>query len=79
MEDNEFNPTDEVPETLISDPFVSRVSDFTKICDKQLEIASMDEDEDSSTEYMLCDSRSKLIPSGFIKSNCTGLFSWILI
>ncbi|KAL1833550.1 hypothetical protein ACET3Z_003201 [Daucus carota] len=71
MEDMEINLTGAVPETLIPDPFVSRVSDFDQICDRQLEIAPMDEDEESSAEYMVCDSRSRLVASGFTKSNCT--------
>ena len=79
MEDMEINLTGAVPETLIPDPFVSRVSDFDQICDRQLEIAPMDEDEESSAEYMVCDSRSRLVASGFTKSNCTGLFSWIFV
>lgn len=77
MEEIETNLIDQVPETLISDPFVSRVSDFYQICDQQLEIRPMDEDEESSIEYMVCDSRSRLIHSGFTKANCNGSFSWI--
>lgn len=75
MEEIEINPPDQVSQTLISDPFISRVCDFDQICDQELEIRPMDEDDESSTESMLCDSRSRLIHSGFTKANCTGLFS----
>ncbi|KAL8109216.1 hypothetical protein AgCh_025348 [Apium graveolens] len=71
MEEIENNSIDPVSETLISDTFVSRVSDFDQICDQDLQICPMDEDEESSTEYMVCDWRSRLIHSGFIKSNST--------
>lgn len=79
MEEIENNLTDQVSQTLISDPFVPRVSDFDQICDQELQIRPMDEDEESSIEYMVCDLRSRLVHSGFIKSNCSGLFSWIFI
>lgn len=35
-------------------------------------VSTMDEDEESSLDYMVCDSTSKLIPKGFLRSNCTG-------
>ncbi|XP_023735541.1 kinesin-like protein KIN-14R [Lactuca sativa] len=34
-------------------------------------VSTMDEDEESSLDYMVCDSTSKLIPKGFLRSNCT--------
>ncbi|KAI3512216.1 hypothetical protein L1887_19505 [Cichorium endivia] len=35
------------------------------------QVSSMDEDGDSSFDYMVFDSSSKLIPNGFMRSDCT--------
>lgn len=72
MEDIQFNLPGNISETLIPDPSVSRVSDCHKILDQEDKNSAMDEDEESSADYMVCDSSSRLIPTGFMRPNCTG-------
>lgn len=71
MEDIQFNLLGNISETLIPDPSVSRVSDCHKIIDQEDKNSAMDEDEESSADYMVCDSSSRLIPNGFTRPNCT--------
>ncbi|GMI68721.1 MALECTIN DOMAIN KINESIN 2 [Hibiscus trionum] len=65
----------ENPETLFPDSSIIRGFDSEK-CDLVLNqdnpSSAMDEgEEESFADLMLCDSYSRLIPSGFSKSNCT--------
>ncbi|KAI3518996.1 hypothetical protein L1887_07955 [Cichorium endivia] len=54
---------------IVADHFCpDGVLDFEKKSDG---VSTMDEDDESSLDYMVCDSTSKLIPKGFMRSNCT--------
>ncbi|XP_023766997.1 kinesin-like protein KIN-14R [Lactuca sativa] len=44
---------------------------------KMSAVSSMDEDDDLSFDHMVCDSSSKLIPNGFMRSDCTDLVMFV--
>ncbi|KAI3699199.1 hypothetical protein L2E82_43323 [Cichorium intybus] len=45
--------------------------------EKTSAVSSMDEDDDSSFDHMVCDSISKLIPNGFMRSDCTEVVMFV--
>ncbi|KAK2656623.1 hypothetical protein Ddye_009675 [Dipteronia dyeriana] len=71
MEDIQVNAFHQAPETLDS----NNVFDWEKNANMNQEntVSVMDEDEKEETlaDSMLCDSNSRLISSGFTRSNCT--------
>lgn len=40
--------------------------------EKSVTVSTLEEDDESPLDSMVCDSTSRLIPTGFLKSNCTG-------
>ena len=75
MEEIPFNTFHQHPETLGPDSSVSRAFDWEKVeplSQESKDSAMNDESDESLVDSMLCDSRSRLIPSGFTKSNSTG-------
>ncbi|XP_057962155.1 kinesin-like protein KIN-14R [Malania oleifera] len=73
------------PETLISDFHTSRAFDWeedvSKVespdfdkrepLDQEAQDSSMDAEDECSADSVVCDSGSRLIPNGFMRSNCT--------
>jgi kinesin family protein C2/C3 len=75
MEEIQFNTFHQNPETLGPDSSVSRAFDWEKVepLNQEPEDSAMnDEGDESLVDSMLCDSRSRLIPSGYTRSNSTG-------
>ncbi|KAK8517415.1 hypothetical protein V6N13_127595 [Hibiscus sabdariffa] len=75
MDNSHLNAFLENSEILPSDSFITRGFDSEK-CDLALNqdnpgSAMVEGEEESFADLMLCDSNSRLIPSGFSKSNCT--------
>ncbi|MBA0688542.1 hypothetical protein Goari_006319, partial [Gossypium aridum] len=75
MDNAQLNAFLQNPETHFPDFSITRGFDSEK-CDLALNLdnptSAMDEgEEESFADLMLCDSNSRLIPSGFSKSNCT--------
>lgn len=72
MENIKLNTVHQVPEALSS----NNLFDWEKnlILNQENKASAMDEDEneDSLVDLMLCDSNSRLIPTGFTRSSCTG-------
>ncbi|GLU20244.1 hypothetical protein SLE2022_364540 [Rubroshorea leprosula] len=73
MENVQFDGIEQHPETLFSDSLVSTVFDWEKEVAQNQDKAdsATGEDEDSRVDSMLCDTNSRLIPTGFTRSNCT--------
>ncbi|XP_062145480.1 kinesin-like protein KIN-14R [Alnus glutinosa] len=74
MEEIQFNTFHQNPETLGPDSSVSRAFDWEKVepLNQEPEDSAMnDEGDESLVDSMLCDSRSRLIPSGYTRSNST--------
>jgi hypothetical protein len=67
---------DEDRRNLIANLSSPRVLDWDKKLDQEDRVYAMDEDEEPSFDYMVCDSGSRLLPNGLLKSNCTG---WYLV
>lgn len=74
MEDVQFNNFHQDPDSIFPSSSVSRVFEWEKDVklDQESKNSAMDEHGDSLVDSMLCDSNSRLIPSGFARSNCTG-------
>ncbi|KAI8540896.1 hypothetical protein RHMOL_Rhmol08G0021000 [Rhododendron molle] len=70
MEDTHFSTLGQDPETQISDPSIATVFDWDKPFNEENQESPMDEDEESSTDHMVCDSSARLILSGFIQPDC---------
>ncbi|KAF2295791.1 hypothetical protein GH714_034014 [Hevea brasiliensis] len=73
MDDTQFNNPYQDPETLFPNSSVSEVFEWgndVKL-DEESKDSVIDGDWDSLVDSMLCDSNSRLIPSGFARSNCT--------
>ncbi|KAF7134996.1 hypothetical protein RHSIM_Rhsim08G0017900 [Rhododendron simsii] len=70
MEDTHFSALGQDPETQISDPSIANVFDWDKPFNEENQESPMDEDEESSTNRMVCDSSARLILSGFIQPDC---------
>ncbi|KAJ9177490.1 hypothetical protein P3X46_012706 [Hevea brasiliensis] len=72
MEDSQFNNLYQDPETLFPNSSVSRVFEWEKDVklNEESKDSAIDGDWDSLVDSMLCDSNSRLIPSGFARSNC---------
>ncbi|EYU30919.1 hypothetical protein MIMGU_mgv1a0006151mg, partial [Erythranthe guttata] len=70
------NSFEQYPEIQIPDPCVS-CRDFnwenTKNSNPEIEASAMEEDEngESLADLMVCDSGSRLVPSGFINPPCS--------
>ena len=74
MEDIQFNTFHQDPETLFSNPSASRGFDWEKdgLLNQENKDSHMDEDGESLVDSMICDSGSRLIPTGFKRSDCAG-------
>lgn len=72
MENSQFNTSLEVPETLISDKAFDWEKDVNLNQENKASAMEEDQNKESFVDLMLCDSNSRLIPSGFTRSNCTG-------
>ncbi|KAJ9670289.1 hypothetical protein PVL29_026684 [Vitis rotundifolia] len=72
MEEMQFNTFHQDPETLFSNPSVSRGFDWEKdgLLNQENKDSHMDEDGESLVDSMICDSGSRLIPTGFKRSDC---------
>ncbi|KDP29798.1 hypothetical protein JCGZ_18733 [Jatropha curcas] len=73
MENSQFTNFYQEPETHFPTCSVSRVFEWEKDVklDPESKDSSRDGDWDSLVDSMVCDSNSRLIPSGFCRSNCT--------
>ncbi|KAJ9171105.1 hypothetical protein P3X46_019153 [Hevea brasiliensis] len=73
MDDTQFNNPYQDPETLFPNSSVSEVFEWGNDVkfDEESKDSVIDGDWDSLVDSMLCDSNSRLIPSGFARSNCT--------
>ncbi|KAJ4714582.1 Kinesin-like protein [Melia azedarach] len=71
MENSQFNTSLEVPETLISDKAFDWEKDVNLNQENKASAMEEDQNKESFVYLMLCDSNSRLIPSGFTRSNCT--------
>lgn len=74
MEEIQFNTFHQDPETLFSNPSASRGFDWEKdgLLNQENKDSHMDEDGESLVDSMICDSGSRLIPTGFKRSDCAG-------
>ncbi|KAE9466265.1 hypothetical protein C3L33_01842, partial [Rhododendron williamsianum] len=72
MEDIHFSTLGQDPEAQISDPSIAPVFDWDKPFNEENQESPMDEDEESLTDRMVCDSSARLILSGFIQPDCRG-------
>lgn len=73
MENIQLNTSQLIPENLIVDKGFDREKDVN--LNKENRASAMEEEdgnEESFVDSMLCDSNSRLIPCGFIRSYCTG-------
>ncbi|KAG5534331.1 hypothetical protein RHGRI_022456 [Rhododendron griersonianum] len=70
MEDIHFSTLGQDPEAQISDPSIAPVFDWDKPFNEENQESPMDEDEESLTDRMVCDSSARLILSGFIQPDC---------
>ncbi|KAI3451268.1 hypothetical protein Pfo_007933 [Paulownia fortunei] len=76
MENYELNPFEQKPEIHIPDPCVSSSGFYwekANILNQETEVFAMEEDEheESLADLMVCDSGSRLVPSGFTNPCCT--------
>ncbi|KAJ8765447.1 hypothetical protein K2173_014569 [Erythroxylum novogranatense] len=73
MEDLQFNSPYQDPETQFLNSSASRVFEWEKDekLDQESKDSVADEDMGSLVDSMLCDSSSRLVPSGFSRLNCT--------
>ncbi|KAH9664286.1 kinesin-like protein KIN-14R [Citrus sinensis] len=75
MENIQLNTSQLIPENLIVDKGFDREKDVN--LNQENRASAMEEEdgnEESFVDSMLCDSNSRLIPCGFIRSYCTGEF-----
>ncbi|RVW57345.1 Kinesin-like protein KIN-14R [Vitis vinifera] len=72
MEEIQFNTFHQDPETLFLNPSASRGFDWEKdgLLNQENKDSHMDEDGESLVDSMICDSGSRLIPTGFKRSDC---------
>lgn len=75
MEEMQFYTSHQDPETLAQDLSASRDFDWEKVEPLNQELKDSEVDDEgveALVDSMLCGSGSRLIPSGFTRSNCTG-------
>ncbi|KAE8704943.1 Detected protein of confused Function [Hibiscus syriacus] len=74
MDNSHFNAFPQNPETPLPDFSITRGFDSEKYdlaLNQDNPSSAMEVEEESFADLMLCDSSSRLIPSGFSKTNCT--------
>ena len=72
MEDIQVNTFHLAPETLDSNNVFDSEENANMNQENTVSVMDEDEKEESLADSMLCDSNSRLISSGFTRSNCTG-------
>lgn len=73
MEDIQFDTSCQDPETLITNKVFDWEKDVNLNQENKVSAMEENENEESLVDSMLCDSNSRLIPTGFTRSGCTGL------
>ncbi|XP_052197998.1 kinesin-like protein KIN-14R isoform X2 [Diospyros lotus] len=71
MEDIQFSTLAREPENLNSISSVPGVLDWDLPLNQESRDSTTDEDDESSTDFIVCDSGSRLIPNGFARPDCT--------
>lgn len=81
MEDSRFDNLYQDPETLFPISSASKVFEWENDVklDEERKDSAIGGDWDDLVDSMICDSNSRLIPSGFARSNCTGQYCGAII